>query len=285
MVTPECSSLTKTWVNVDYGRNDHTLSPLHPPEVDLPLPDVSAGVAEISPRLPPELCDIIIDEAAKVSFHSGRFLRETVLRRLALVCRAWRPRAQLYLFRPVWLRSLESLWKLEAQLSLHSDFLPEIHAIHIVFEDAKGYPVRNLLSAVTTLAQQCGNLRALSLFHIESWSIRPGTPPHVYCIPFDPRSHSPLFRNSFCTITYLSLLGIHYRSDIDFLAFIFSFPALEKLSLEHVFCNSYRRIKEENYILLLKQRKGILGKLRCLTMVYRPIPEPCITHLCPAVYL
>ena len=194
-----------------------------------------------------------------------------MLMQLALVCRAWRPRAQLYLFRPVWLRSLESLWKLEAQLSLHSDFLPEIHGIHIIFDDKKGYPVRNLLSAVTTLARQCGNLRALSLFHRGFWSIRPGTPPHVYCIPFDPRSHSPLFRNSFCTITYLSLLGIHYRSDIDFLAFIFSFPALEKLSLEHVFCNSYRRIKEENYILLLKQRKGTLGKLRCLTMVCRPI--------------
>ena len=196
-----------------------------------------------------------------------------MLMQLALVCRAWRPRAQLYLFRPVWLRSLESLWKLEAQLSLHSDLLPEIHGIHIIFDDKKGYPVRNLLSAVTTLARQCGNLRALSLFHRGFWSIRPGTPPHVYCIPFDPRSHSPLFRHSFSTITDLSLYQIYYRSDTDFLAFIFSFATLEKLYLRHVRCNICRRSKEQDYILLLKQRKGILGRLRCLTVVRGPIPR------------
>ena len=126
---------------------------------------------------------------------------------------------------------------------------------------------RNLLSAVTTLARQCGNLRALSRGY---WSAGPNTPPHHYCIPFDPRSHSPLFHHSFSTITDLSLCNIPYRSDTDFLAFIFSFSALEKLSLSCVHCKTSRRIKEEDYILLLKQRKRILGKLRCLTMVCRP---------------
>ena len=60
---------------------------------------------------------------------------------------------------------------------------------------------------------------------------------------------------------------MYYRSDTDFLAFIFSFAALEKLYLKHVRCNICRRSKEQDYILLLKQRKGILSKLRYLTVV------------------
>ena len=235
-----------------------------------PSPDFS----EISPRLPQELCDAIIDEVAKITkanFAWDCSARYAVLKRLSLVCRQWTPRAQFCLFCSVWLNNLQSLRKLETHLSLRNNLLPIIHELYIRFHDKMGYPVCNLLTAVTTLARKCSHLKALSLVDGESWSMGPSTPPHYYCIPFDPRSHPPLFRSSFNTITELSLSGIHYRSDTDLLAFLFSFIALKDLSLRDVRCKTYRRVKQKSYIILLKQRKGILDKLRCLTMVWWPI--------------
>ena len=87
------------------------------------------------------------------------------------------------------------------------------------------------------------------------------------CLPFHSRLHSSLYRQSFSTVTDLSLSLITYHSDVEFLAFILSFIALERLFLAGIQCNIIQRAKDSGYILLLKNRKGVLEKLHCLFAV------------------
>ena len=189
------------------------------------------------------------------------------LKQCALVCRAWTPRAQLWLFRFVSLGSVESLRKLEVQLCLRKEYLPEINAIHISIAESRGYPIRNLASAATALARRCSNLQVLEVDG-SAYNSAPGDSAKFHSFfPFQLRMHSALYRQSFSTVTTLRLVGIFFHSDTDLLHLILSFPALRDLALWNIHCNILERVKEVDYILLLKKRKGVLGRLSGLEMV------------------
>ena len=195
------------------------------------------------------------------------------LKRCALVCRGWRPRAQFWLFRYVSLGSLRSLRKLESQLGVRADLFQGVHEIHIGCQDREGYPVGNLPSAVATLARKCPNLKVLSLQKTGNGELDEDDSPHHSYLPFHSRLHSALFRQSFGNITALSIRSIRYHSDTDFLTFIFSFVALEELSLYFVQFDILHKTKGRDYILLLKKRKGIFAKLQHVYMVRILIPR------------
>ena len=256
----------------------------HAPQPACPLLDIAFLPQESSPgvffavptppRQPQELCDIIIDERACLGNGHLYWNFDTwALKQCALVCRAWTPRAQLWLFRYVALGSVDSLRKLEAQLCLREEYVPEIEAIRIFIADRRGYPICNLAHAVTTLARRCSKLHALQVFGAYNGGSGESSKFHPF-LPFHSRIHSALYRQSFSTLTNLRLVEIRFHSDTDFLRLILSFPALSYLYLWNIHFNILERVKEHNYILLLKNRKGSLGRLRFLEMVGNPDFEP-----------
>ena len=123
-----------------------------------------------SPRFPQEICDAIIDELASLRlFRPG--CRNPIdvnceeLKRCALVCRGWRPRAQLWIFRYVSFvkRSLDGLRLLEAQLDLRPDYVSGVHGIHIRCDNGDGYPSRLVSTVARSLVGRCPRIRYLSL--------------------------------------------------------------------------------------------------------------------------
>ena len=262
--------------NSDKHTSGLALPPARLPPVTSLIPQVPAQSAFpsilTSPRLPQELCDIIMDELGRLGSDNFHWNLETrALKQCALVCRAWTPRAQLWLFRFVSLGSVESLRKLEVQLCLREEYVPEIQAICILIAEwNRGYPIRNLASAVTTLARKCSNLRVLEVDG-SAYNGVPGYSANFHSFfPFQLRIHSALYRQSFSTITDLRLVGIFFHSDTDLLRLILSFPALRVLTLWRIHCNILERVKEVDYILQLKKRKGVLGRLSRLEMVCDP---------------
>ena len=234
--------------------------------------DAILSAAPMSPRLPQELCDAIIDELNGIeTYHPWGDIdwhtESRPLKRCALVCRGWRPRAQFWLFRNIALGSFRALRKLESQLDLREDLLLIIREIRIGCTNVEGYPVGNLPSAVAPLARRCPNLTVLSLRRTGNYELNEDTSPSHPHIPFHLRLHSALIRQSFRSVMDLHLSWIHYHSDADFLAFLSSFTALESLFLSSITCNIVLRLREREYVLLLRKRTGIFGKLRYLRMV------------------
>ena len=230
------------------------------------------SAAETSPILPQELCDAIIDNIGSLK-RCPPFIEvwwepePQTLMRCTLVCRAWRLRAQFWLFRRIWLMDVESLHKLECVLDRRSEYLPIVRAIELGCGDAGRYPVQNVLAAVATLARRCLNLKQLSL--IATSVGEPGrTIPHCHAyLPFNLRLHSALFRQSFGTVTVLILFGVQYHTFTDFVSFISLFVALEKLAFDYIECEQMQRLKDSDFIISLKQRKHVLNKLRNLRAV------------------
>ena len=212
-----------------------------------------------------------MDELGRLGSDNFHWNLETrALKQCALVCRAWTPRAQLWLFRFVLLRGVESLRKLEAQLRLREGYVPEIQAIRIfIAEWNRGYPIRNLAHAVTTLARRCSKLQVLEVDGTYNGEPGDSSKFHPF-LPFHSRIHSALYRQSFSSVTELRLYHTGFHSDTDSLQLLLSFPALRELFLFDIRCNISGRVKECNYILLLKNRKAALGKLRLLRMVRDP---------------
>ena len=217
-----------------------------------------------------------MDELGRLGSDNFHWNLETrALKQCALVCRAWTPRAQLWLFRYVALGGVESLRQLEAQLFLSEEYVPEIQVIRIfIAEHKRGYPIRNLASAVTTLARKCSNLQVL-VVDGGAYNGEPGDSAKFHTFfPFQLRVHSALYRQSFSALTTLRLVEIRFHSDTDFLRLILSFPALRDLYLWDIRCSILERVRERDYILLLKNKKGVLGRLRFLDMVRNPDFEP-----------
>ena len=159
---------------------------------------------------------------------------------------------------------VESLHKLECVLDQRSEYLPIVRGIELGCGVAGRYPVQNVLAAVATLARRCLNLKQLSLLATSVGA--PGrTIPHCHAyLPFNLRLHSALFRQSFGTVTVLILFGVQCHTFTDFVSFISSFVALEKLAFDYIECEQMQRLKNSDFIISLKQRKHVLNKLRNL---------------------
>ena len=238
------------------------------------------GATHTSPRFPQEIFDAIIDAFAHRSrarehprsiFHG---IESGALKKCALVCRGWRPRAQFWLFNHVVLEDQESLRKLESQLNLRSEYISGIQDITIHCGNGIKHPVQNVLAAVCSLTRRCPNLRALCLDDGGSDPDKDMLPTHQ-SLPFHSRFHSALFRQSFSTVTVLVLHCIGYHSDTDFLTFVLSFVSLEELILERVSWIVFHTMKEEDYMILLKKRQGAFRKLRSLHMVCGSVSGRC----------
>ena len=229
-----------------------------------------------SPRFPQEICDAIIDELASLRlFRPGCWNPIDVnceeLKRCALVCRGWRPRAQFWIFRYVSFvnRSLDGLRLFQAQLDLRPDCLSGVRGIHFCWGYGDSYPSRLVSTIAHSLVGQCPRIRYLSLIaYIFKFSATGPLTVHR-CLPFHSRLHSALFRQSFRTITHLSLHRVRFHSDTDFFSFLSTFTSLETLSLDYIGTIKCEWIEQPEYVQLLK-KKGFMDKLRGLRIVRGP---------------
>ena len=161
---------------------------------------------------------------------------------------------------------IASLQKLEVQLSPRNNYIPEIRDLTIHCGSDKTYPVQNLLVGVASLARRCPNLKTLCLDEGGYDPDEYTSPTHKF-LPFHSRLHSALLRQSFSSVTALIIHCVRFHSDTDFLTFTLSFVSLEELIIECVSWDIFHTMKEEEYIILLKKRQGVFGKLRGLHMV------------------
>ena len=274
---------------LDSSINQHTdLSPILskmvlpplPPHSTLFSPTLSANAATLSsPRIPPELCDYIIDELGRwetVNMY-GRVvwdIESHPLKCCALVCKGWRPRAQLWLFRRIKLTSMRSFRGLQEQLNHRPEFLSVVRVVSLACGGDRGkYPVHNLVTAVASLMRRCPRAHSLLIvnYGFQFDSQRERRCSHWY-LPFHLRLHSAYFRQSFSIVTTLALWEISFSSKSDFLAFIFSFTALESLTIFGLWWHSTPGSPQSNAV-TSKRRRSPLEKLRILRLV-------CVRNIC-----
>lgn len=118
-----------------------------------------------SPRLPIELCERVMDAVYDFyyQFIAGSLV---TLSRCALVCRAWRPRAQMILFDCVLVRNTDTLHRLAAQLDESPRLRGYVHRLAL-----RGY--LHIPASTAVLFPTILRLRLPNLTHIYLQEITP----------------------------------------------------------------------------------------------------------------
>ena len=211
------------------SRRRHRLSivDIPPISVDVPLP--------VQPRLPIEVCEYIIEDL----FETGYSLVQTSLATLAscaLVCRAWRPRAQQVLFAYVLLRDKQSLDRFAALL----DASPQLGS-YVQTLALRGYlhvPYSPAVLFVTVLRGKLSHLRWLSIDELSDGekAAKPlsGGEKELPSLPI--HRYFPSLLASFSHIRTLDLTDVRVPSFGDFARSLNTLANLEKLYCEHVSC-------------------------------------------------
>ncbi|KAI0737237.1 hypothetical protein C8Q80DRAFT_433123 [Daedaleopsis nitida] len=120
-------------------------------------------------HLPVEVCESIIDNVRprQLFDHQGWLLSSAALSACSLVCRAWRPRAQISLFDVVVLSSPRCLYRLAALLLESPHISTYIYEIRLY-----GHCIQNSNSVLalfpTVIGSKVLNLRSLALYTTES---------------------------------------------------------------------------------------------------------------------
>ena len=152
--------------------------------------------------LPRELCHLVIDavgsdiDLGRGHIYQATFIAPT-LKSCALVCRAWRPRAQFWFFRGIRITSISSLPKLVATCEHAHDILSRVRTLEVECRCVSVaqwggrllYPAHNPLSSLgTDLGRRLTSVTCLQILMNERFN----SPPHVHLGPFkltlNPRS-------------------------------------------------------------------------------------------------
>ncbi|TFK84244.1 hypothetical protein K466DRAFT_602165 [Polyporus arcularius HHB13444] len=171
--------------------------------------------ASASPRLPVELCERVID--AVYDFYYQFVVGSLVtLSRCALVCRAWRPRAQMVLFDFVLVRDTDALHRLAALL----DEAPRLRR-YVRRLALRGY--LHIPASTVVLFPTILRLRLPNLTHVYLQEIMPAEkadyplPPNVKELPAVPtHRYFPSVVSTFNYIRKLDFVRIRFCSFGDF---------------------------------------------------------------------
>ena len=240
-----------------------------------------------APQMPPEVCEFVIDEVA--SSRAPRWKISETLRKCALVCRNWRHRSQMHLFRVVTIQnpsnvlSLRSLLRDAPELSFYIEQV-ELVASTRYTPASHGYlpGSASVLSSPLFLGQYLSTLRTLSLSSkdVSTFSaVRPlfTSPCQVKYLPHLPlHPRFPTFYSGLSQLSTLHLQSVIFPTFGDLVRLLYSFPQLQDLQCIKVFYDGTRSGDITSYGPRSGRRgaKGFLPKLKVLTLSLAPQTVP-----------
>ena len=196
-----------------------------------------------SHKLPPELCDQVIDALAGDKDPKTRALPEDTRRALvncALVCHNWRPRAELHLRLEIVIDDVNSLTGLAQRMRAASTVLsPHVRSLHLTLPERHSIPPCNVLTLLPMLFRL--GISSINEFKLRSHSprsqiqseeIEQRTVSFPY-LPLHPRFLS-LVTPVLSTVGYLDIRDTTFHSFSDFGRFLNCFLGLEVLTLQDV---------------------------------------------------
>ncbi|KAI0692843.1 hypothetical protein C8T65DRAFT_71124 [Cerioporus squamosus] len=186
-----------------------------------------------SPRLPIELCEHVMDAVYDFYYQFVVGSLRT-LSRCALVCRAWRPRAQMILFDFVLVRDSDALHRLAAQLDESPRLRGYVHRLAL-----RGYlhvPASTAVLFPTILRLRLPNLTHVYLQELmpeeKAASPLPADVKELPAVPIHP--YFPSVLSSFNYIRKLDLVRIRFCSFGDFGRVLHPLTNLRELYCDNV---------------------------------------------------
>ncbi len=192
------------------------------------MTDALPSPVKAEPRLPIEVCERVIEAVYDDDY---RFVSTSLatLSRCALVCRAWRPRAQRILFEYVSLRDKDTLYRFAALL----DASPELGS-YVRTLALRGYlhvPYSPAVLFLTELRGKLTNLAELFILGFDDAEKAakplPEGEKELPCLPFHRYFLSLL--TSITHIRRLDFVGVRFPSFGDFARFLNMVPNLKEL--------------------------------------------------------
>ncbi len=190
------------------------------------------------PRLPPELCDLVVDFVSELNMddpqgtflHNVSKLRREALLACALTCRSWRVRSLSHLYAHILLYTREDLDRLSAFFRARSTLATYVRTL-----TASTTPMDNsnfigpcvewTHLVPLSLSSILSNLDTLSLGNCDWNALHPSF---------------FMFASKFATVTKLDLGMINLRTSRELVEFISSFHSLSYLTLSAMRCKKLR---------------------------------------------
>ena len=198
-----------------------------------------------SPRLPPELCDLIIDALVDDRDQKTGLLPESThraLRNCTLVCHSWNPRARLHLRAWIHIEDVDSLANLAQRMgATPGTIAPHVSLLVIYLPSDGRYPPSNVLTLLPILFRLgLSSINYLSLYIFPRHDVHQSQPreaeqetmsfPHLSLHP----RFSSLVTPVFSTVRGFSMCDMTFKNFSDFGKFLNCFPRLEELFCQDV---------------------------------------------------
>ncbi|KAI0705270.1 hypothetical protein C8T65DRAFT_809800 [Cerioporus squamosus] len=197
------------------------------------MDDTLPSQVEIKPQLPIEVFECII-EAMYNERYSYVSVASTTLASCALVCRAWRPRAQRVLFEFVLLRDKDGLYRFRELLDTSPELGTYVHTLEL-----RGHlhvPYSPAVLFLTVLRGKLPNLLGLHIYGFNKYEKAAGPLPEgvkeLPCLPIHP--YLPSLLPSISHIRALFLADVRFPSFGDFARLLSMLPNLKCLSCHGV---------------------------------------------------
>lgn len=194
------------------------------------------------PRLPIELCELIIDTLGHDYTGWAHDADGRALQSCALVSRAWRPRAQLHLFAHIAVNSFPALERLACALRADPALRAFVHSLHLDCSARRSmYPARNIATLFPSMLARRDRLPALREVRISGGGLAEHTPiagamvrarmlPHLPVPLRTAGVYAPIAR----TATRLVLYKLEFANFADFARLLDAFAILEELECKRV---------------------------------------------------
>ena len=183
--------------------------------------------------IPTEVCERIIDVVA--IYYDGYPLSPigVTLQHCALVCRAWRPRAQNWLFEYIRVTDVESLQRLSKVFHDAPEFTTRVSRMALLCRYKTGTLHNVLCRFPTVVPYTFPSLREVMLWG--SYQVRDSRihPKLSIYIPMPPRFRI-LFSPMMTNVTYLYISDITFSSFTEFADLLSCFPSLEQMTCMNI---------------------------------------------------
>lgn len=185
-------------------------------------------------HVPIEICENIVDMMLDSRSFADEIESIAALHNCALVCRAWRIRAQRALFYAVHLSDLISLHNFSTALDSAQHLRSYVHEVVLT-----GFQLHTTASVLTVFlpvfAGKLPNLRLIDVSHLDEsnkeYPRKPDPPAKAKILPYIPlHPYSRNFLSSFASVSVLLLNAITFNCFSDFVRMLHGLPALETLS-------------------------------------------------------
>ena len=200
--------------------------------------DSEASSNVTTPKLPPELCDLVIDALGEDIDKKTFSMPESTARALkncTLVCHSWRRRAHGYLKHlRIWLDDVDSLRHLGRKSTKDQGLLvSHIHYLHVRFPDDGLYPPSNVFTFLPILFKLgLSSIRRVDIIHEDSKYHQSHDDSKDIALPYLPLhpSFPSIFAPVFSTVLVLHIAGVKFKNFSDFGKLVNCFTRVEEFS-------------------------------------------------------